>query len=80
MRISDSLFINNFLAQTNQLQARQNQLQNETTTGLKVSLPEDDPAAMNQALNLQTQAAANTQIPKQHHPASEHRHHGLPPP
>jgi flagellar hook-associated protein 3 FlgL len=61
MRISDSLFINNFLAQTNQLQARQNQLQNETTTELKVSLPEDDPATMNQVLNLQTQAAANTQ-------------------
>jgi flagellar hook-associated protein 3 FlgL len=61
MRISDSLFANNFLAQTNQLQARQIQLQNETTTGLKVSLPEDDPATMNQVLNLQTQAAANTQ-------------------
>ncbi len=61
MRISDSLFTNNFLAQTNQLQAQQNQLQNETTTELKVSLPEDDPATMDQVLTLQTQAAANTQ-------------------
>ena len=61
MRISSSLFANDFLSQTNQLQSQQIQLQNEATTGLKVSLPEDDPATMGQVLNLQTQAAANTQ-------------------
>jgi flagellar hook-associated protein 3 FlgL len=61
MRISTSLFANDFLSQTNQLQSQQIQLQNEVTTGLKVSLPEDDPATMDQVLNLQTQAAANTQ-------------------
>ena len=61
MRISTSLFANSFLSQMNQLQSQQMQLQNQATTGLKVSLPEDDPATMDQALNLQTQAAANTQ-------------------
>jgi len=45
----------------NQLQGQQIQLQNQATTGLKVSLPEDDPAAVAQVLTLQTQAAANTQ-------------------
>ena len=61
MRISTSLFTNNLLAQMNQLQGQQIQLQNQATTGLKVTLPEDDPAAMDQVLDLQTQAAANTQ-------------------
>jgi len=61
MRISSSLFTDNFLSQMNQLQGQQIQLQNQATTGLKVTLPEDDPGVMNQALNLQTQAAANNQ-------------------
>jgi flagellar hook-associated protein 3 FlgL len=61
MRVSNSLFTNNFLAQINQLQQQQIQLQNQATTGLKISLPEDDPAGINQVLDLQTQAAANTQ-------------------
>ena len=61
MRISSSLFSNNLLSQMNQLQGQQVQLQNQASTGLKVSLPEDDPAAVAQVLALQTQAAANTQ-------------------
>jgi flagellar hook-associated protein 3 FlgL len=61
MRISSSLFTNDLLSQMNQLQGQQIQLQNQATTGLKVSLPEDDPAVMDQALNLQTQDAAGTQ-------------------
>jgi len=61
MRISSSLFADNFLQQTNALQAQQIQLENESTTGLKVSLPEDDTATMDQVLNLQSQSAANTQ-------------------
>jgi flagellar hook-associated protein 3 FlgL len=36
-------------------------LQKQSTTGLKVTLPEDDPSVMNQVLNLQTEAGANTQ-------------------
>lgn len=61
MRVSDSLFTNNLLSQMNQLQSQQAQLQSEVTTGLKVSLPEDNPSAMSQALNLQVEASANSQ-------------------
>jgi flagellar hook-associated protein 3 FlgL len=61
MRISTSLFTNDLLTQMNQLQSQELQLQNETTTGLKVTLPEDDPSAMGQALDLQAQSDANTQ-------------------
>ncbi len=61
MRISQSLFTSNLLAEMNQLQSQQLQLQNQTTTGLKVTLPEDDPSVMNQALTLQMQASANNQ-------------------
>ncbi|MGA2542226.1 MAG: flagellar hook-associated protein FlgL [Verrucomicrobiota bacterium] len=61
MRISNALFANDFLAQSNQLQSQQVQLQNEVSTGLKVTLPQDDPATMDQVLNLQTQAEAGAQ-------------------
>jgi flagellar hook-associated protein 3 FlgL len=61
MRISNNLFTNDLLTQMNQLQSQQLQLQNETTTGLKVTLPEDDPSAMGQTLDLQSQSDANTQ-------------------
>ena len=61
MRVATSTFPDNFLYQTNLLQAQQNQLQQEATTGLKLSLPEDDPSAMAQVLNLQSDASANQQ-------------------
>jgi len=61
MRISSSLFTNNLLSQMNQLQGRQIQLQNQATTGLKVTLPEDNPATMDQMLNLQTQDSSDIQ-------------------
>jgi flagellar hook-associated protein 3 FlgL len=61
MRVSSSSFVDNFVYQTNQLQDQVDTLQGEATTGLKISLPEDDPAAMSQALELQTDSSANTQ-------------------
>jgi flagellar hook-associated protein 3 FlgL len=61
MRIAQNYFSDNLLVQMNQLQNQQTQLQNQATTGLKVSLPEDDPATMAQVLNLQSGASANTQ-------------------
>jgi flagellar hook-associated protein 3 FlgL len=61
MRVSETMFSSNLMAQMNQLQSQQLQLQNQVTTGLKVTLPEDDPSAMEQVLNLQTQASANSQ-------------------
>jgi flagellar hook-associated protein 3 FlgL len=61
MRVATSTFPDNFVYQANQLQAQQNQLQSEATTGLKLALPEDDPSAMAEVLNLQTDSSANQQ-------------------
>lgn len=61
MRVASSSFTEGFLYQTNLLQSQQNALQSQAATGLKVSLPEDNPAAMAQVLGLQTDASANSQ-------------------
>jgi len=61
MQVSTTSFTNNFLYQISQLESQQASLQNEATTGLKVSLPEDNPAVMDQVLNLQSENTANTQ-------------------
>jgi flagellar hook-associated protein 3 FlgL len=61
MQITTTSFGQNFLNQINQLENRQSALQSEATTGLSVTLPEDNPEVMNQVLNLQTEASANTQ-------------------
>jgi flagellar hook-associated protein 3 FlgL len=61
MRVSTYGFSSNFIYQSNLLQNQQNILQNEASTGLKVSLPGDNPAVMAQVLNLQTDNSANTQ-------------------
>jgi flagellar hook-associated protein 3 FlgL len=61
MQISTTNFSNNLLYQIGQLQNQQSKLQNETTTGLSVTEPEDDPGIMNQVLNLQSEASADTQ-------------------
>jgi flagellar hook-associated protein 3 FlgL len=61
MRVSSGLFTSNLMAQVNQLQNQQAQLQSEVSSGLSVTEPGDNPDAMGQTLNLQTSAAANTQ-------------------
>ena len=61
MRVSSSTFPDNFLYQDNLLQAQQNSLQQQATTGLKFSLPEDNPAGMSEVLNLQASSSANQQ-------------------
>ena len=61
MRISTSNFSSNFLVQVQQLEQQQNTLQSQASTGLKVSLPEDDPSVMASVLNLQTASSANSQ-------------------
>jgi flagellar hook-associated protein 3 FlgL len=61
MRISSSTFTDNFLSNIQQLEQQQNTLQGQAGSGLKVTLPEDNPAVMDQVLNLQTDSAANTQ-------------------
>jgi flagellar hook-associated protein 3 FlgL len=59
MRISSSTFTDNFLNQIQQLQQQQNTLQGESSSGLSVTSPEDNPSVMAQVLNLQTDSAAN---------------------
>jgi flagellar hook-associated protein 3 FlgL len=61
MRVSNDSFSNNFLYQISQLQSQQTSLQSETTTGLSVTQPEDNPAVMNQVLNLQSEASTGAQ-------------------
>ena len=61
MRVSTNAFSNNFLYEIQNLESQQSTLQGQATTGLKVTLPEDNPGVMDQVLNLQTQASANTQ-------------------
>jgi len=61
MRISSSTFTENFLGQTQRLEQQQNTLQEQASSGLKVTLPEDNPSVMAQVLNLQTDSASNTQ-------------------
>ncbi len=61
MRVSNSSFSGNFLYQIGQLQTQQSTLQNQATTGLSVTLPENDPSAMNQVLNLQAQSSSDNQ-------------------
>jgi flagellar hook-associated protein 3 FlgL len=59
MRVTDSSFTDNFLGELQQLQQQQTTLQGQATTGLSMTLPEDNPALMAQVLGLQTDAAAN---------------------
>jgi flagellar hook-associated protein 3 FlgL len=61
MRVSSNSFANNFLIQVNDLQERQLRLQNQAATGQKLTLPEDDPAAMKRVLDLQTDSRATGQ-------------------
>jgi flagellar hook-associated protein 3 FlgL len=61
MRVSTSSFTDGFLYQINQLQSQQTTLQGEASTGLSITEPEQDPAVMNQVLNLQSEASAGAQ-------------------
>jgi flagellar hook-associated protein 3 FlgL len=61
MHVSTTSFSNNFLYEISQLETQQTTLQSQATTGLSVTLPEDNPPVMNQVLNLQTEASADTQ-------------------
>jgi flagellar hook-associated protein 3 FlgL len=61
MRVATSTFNNEFIDQLNLLQQNQLRLQNQAATGQKLTLPEDDPAAMQRVLNLQAESLSNTQ-------------------
>jgi len=61
MRVTSNGFSNNLVTQLNQLLERQNRLQTQAATGQKVTLPEDDPAAVRRILDLQAESRTNTQ-------------------
>ena len=61
MRVTGNYFADQFVTTVNGLSARQQQLQNEVSTGQRISSPEDDPAAVQRTLNLQADQKAVTQ-------------------
>jgi flagellar hook-associated protein 3 FlgL len=61
MRVTANAFNDSLITQLNGLTAQQYKLQNQVSTGLRISAPSDDPAAMENTLNLQSDNAAQTQ-------------------
>jgi flagellar hook-associated protein 3 FlgL len=61
MRVATNAYTDSMLNQFNLLTARQNNLQAQVSTGLSVSAPSDDPAAMENTLDDQAQNATQTQ-------------------
>ena len=61
MRVTGNTFTDSLVNQLNLLTARQYRLQNQAATGQRIHAPEDDPAGMQQALNLQAEAGKVTQ-------------------
>ena len=61
MRVTANTFPDSIVRQLQQLGSRQSSLQSQAATGQRISLPEDDPAAMHLVLGLQTDIRARTQ-------------------
>lgn len=61
MRISSSNFSTGFDYQVQNLEQKQDTLQEEASSGLSVTSPSDNPSVMAQVLTLQTASSANTQ-------------------
>ena len=61
MRVTANTFPNSLVDQLNQLALRQNRLQNQATSGQRIQSPEDDPAAMQRILDLQTESKSLNQ-------------------
>jgi len=61
MRVATNAYTDSMLNQFNLLTARQNALQNQAATGLRIQSASDDPAAMENTLNDLSQKAAQTQ-------------------
>lgn len=61
MRITTNTFPNSLVDQLGQLNQRQYRLQNQATTGQRITNPEDDPAAMQRVLSLETESKAVAQ-------------------
>ena len=61
MRVSSSMFPDALVQQLNVLQARQQQLANEASSGQRVQLPSDDPSAARLVLDMQAENRQVTQ-------------------
>jgi flagellar hook-associated protein 3 FlgL len=61
MRIAGTSYTNSMASQINLLASRQYKLQNQATTGQKITAPEDDPAGMVAALSLQADNSKTAQ-------------------
>jgi flagellar hook-associated protein 3 FlgL len=57
MRIAGTSYNDSMVAQINLLAAQQYKLQNQASSGQRIQTPEDDPAGMQQALNLQAESS-----------------------
>lgn len=55
MRVTNNMVTNNLLSHLQQLNSQTASLQTEVSTGLRISQPSDDPAAVGQVLELQSQ-------------------------
>jgi len=62
MRIAGTSYTDSMVNQLNSLAASQYDLQNQISTGQRVRMPGDDPAAMAQGLSLQSQSSALSQF------------------
>lgn len=62
MRISSSTVSENIVRQIQQLSSQQAKLQNQVSTGLRISQPEDDPAAVGRVINLESEQRQLTQF------------------
>jgi flagellar hook-associated protein 3 FlgL len=61
MRITNNMVTDNLLGQLQQLNSQTATLQTEVGTGLRISNPSDDPAAVSQVLQLENQSSQTTQ-------------------
>jgi len=61
MRISSNTVSDSIVRQIQQLSSQQAKLQNQVSTGQRISLPEDDPAAVGRVLNLESERRQLTQ-------------------
>jgi flagellar hook-associated protein 3 FlgL len=62
MRVTSNTFPDRLLSQLGDLAARQSKLQTQAATGQRVQLPEDDPTAMRQVLEMQAEASSLNQF------------------
>jgi len=62
MRIATNSVSDTILRQIQQLSSDQSKLQTQISTGLRISQPEDDPAAFGQVVNFQSQLRQNAQF------------------